>query len=352
MEKERLWFCGCQSELVTGADAEDPARIQIHWRNDGAEGRGNLGVADLAGNLANARIEGKVWVLALGDADRVIERGGDMAASRNEQAEVLDVVRLLGEACRRDDGGVPWAGQRDTEPAEKSAAETRRLPADAVDRGIRGLPADVEQQRRAQIERGFGNGNIDVFIGVRRVVDGACHEVVAGADDEACSDAGHPVAAEGILFEYNALAVEDVHAAVFPQAAEVGVVAIGMGAACVTELDPVGDAFRDTTGHHVANHVPGVDVVESDGRMREDRAFGRLHHVGRWSDKPTRLAFQREVLARCCDARYGEAQYCQCKRCEGEHRLPAKLKTLHHRNRHSKEPKDCAPSHGWFVNWL
>ena len=156
------------------------------------------------------------------------------------------------------------------------------------------------------MQPGLGDHHIQVSVGVRLIgsgellVDGAAHEVVAGADQSAHRHARHPRGKLAILDRHH-LAVNDVHAGRVPKLAQIegggrSAVAEGVHAARIAGLGAAGKALRDAEGLNIADHLGGVDEVVADGRVRKFLARVHVDDVSGGRQKPARLALQRQVL--------------------------------------------------------
>ena len=192
--------------------------------------------------------------------------------------------------------------------AEEPPAKASALAAEAEDRGIGGLPAQVQQERHRRFRPGLGDGNIRIAVGVRlvrsrqRLVGRARNKVVPGADDAANRNTRHP-RAELPVPESHDLAVEDIHAGVVPQVAETercgrsgGLVSKLMNAAGVAGLCLAAKALGDAEGFNITDDRRSIDVMKADGRMREGLALIRVDHIRGRRQKSARLALQRQVL--------------------------------------------------------
>ncbi len=294
-----------QSEAVGASKADDVARLKVDGDDLKTGGSGDGGRADVTCDLTDAEVDGKARIGALGPANGIVKRSRDATSAWYLLVEVFDVIWLLGEACGRNEGSVPRARQWEADAAEPAASEARGLAAETEDGGVSHLEAKVEKQRKPEIESGFGSGNVDVFVVVGGVGNGAGDKGIVEADDKTGAQAGHPVAMEGVLLQDDCLAVEDVHAAVVPKAAEIWVAAVGVNAAGIAELGEVVNTFRDADGLHIPDDRSGADEVVA--KLRNGKELVRCHgnNIRRGRDEATGLAFEGEIL---CARKGGESE--------------------------------------------
>src|ERR1035441_9696802 len=142
--------------------------------------------------------------------------------------------------------------ERNAKTAKQATAKSCRLTANAVDRSIGRLPSQIGEEWDRCMEPRLCDRSVDIAVGIGFAVECAADEMVAGAHNESSRNS-RGERAELAVLDGDHLAVEDVHAAVIPKAAEERAVPFRVHTPRIAHLGAVGEAFFNAEGVNIAN---------------------------------------------------------------------------------------------------